>query len=176
MAINFQGGSYPSLPQTITYYGADLANFSVFNGGLYTAQAPANYWQKGVLLRDAQTDGIAIPIPQNWESKLAKIKVYAARAGGTASLKDFVLQQRSRYMATPIGEQTQQLADTTNVNVTRSFIGDNSICFNFEITFELQAFSQNQIRTISLQRLGSDAADTMDTSLIIYQIDVTQVI
>lgn len=162
--------------ESITYYGGDLVNYSVFNGGLYTLQNPANYWQKGVLLRDAQTDALNIPVPKNWDSTTIRVKVYAARSGGTASLKDFVLYQRSRYMPTPIGEQSQFLSDLNTSTITRSFSGgSNSICLNFQIDFIIRPYDDNEVRLIQLQRLGNDVSDTMDTSLIIYQIDLTQI-
>ena len=175
MPINFAGAAYPSKKEAITYYGGDLVNYSVFNGGLYTLQTPANYWQKGVLLRDAQTDSIQIPIPKNWESSSVKIKTYAARSGGTANLSGFVLSQRSRFIITPNGEQTQQLGDFSTSTVTYNFIGDNnSICYNFEFDIPIRPFSINETRLVSFSRQGNDVADTMDTSLIIYQVDMTQ--
>jgi hypothetical protein len=175
MPISFQGAPYPSKKEAITYYGGDLVNYSVFNGGLYTSQTPANYWQRGVLLRDAQTDSIQIPIPKNWESNSVKIKIYAGRSGGTAALSSFVLYQRSRYIVTPNGIQAQQAADLNTSTVTYSFVGDNNtICYNFEIDILIRPFSINETRFIALARQGNDAADTMNTSLIVYQIDITQ--
>jgi hypothetical protein len=175
MSITFSGAAYPTKKESITYYGGDLVNYSVFNGGLYIGQTPANYWQRGVLLRDAQTDYVQIPIPKNWESGSIKVKMYTGRSGGTANLANFVLYQRSRFIPTPSGEQLQQASDLNTSTVTYSFSGTtNDVCYNFEIDMAIRPFSNSETRFVSFQRLGNDVNDTMDTSLIIYQIDITQ--
>ena len=159
----------------ITYHGTELAGISVFNGGVFTGQNPGNYHQRGVLLRDAQTDSISVIVPRGWGSNI-RLKIISGRSGGTAGLTGFVLRQRSRYINTALGHSTSQFSETSDSNVTRNFSGSsNAEFYIFEVDVSVRAYSENESRHIQIARLGSDAADTLDTSLIIFQIDLTQV-
>jgi hypothetical protein len=161
--------------ETVTYHGGQLVQISVFNGGTYTLQDPANYWQRGILLRRGFTDAVAIPIPQHWDAQSVMLRVSAARNGGTASLKDFVLRERSRFINNSLGEFNSNLSDFgAQRDVLYSFSGSsNSTRIQFDVEFNIRPQSDNESRQVSLQRL-SDPLDTMDTSLIIYQVIVKQ--
>jgi hypothetical protein len=161
--------------ECVTYTAAQFLNSSVFTGTLYNGQQPANYWQKAIQLADAANQAFQFPIPKFWDGTSVTIKVNAGRAGGTASSTDFVLRQRSRYIDQTLGYNTGTPADTSDANVTRSFNGTSANeRIIFEQSFTIRSYSDDETRFIFLERKGSDAADTLDTPLIIYQVEMWQ--